>query len=89
MTTKTVRISFDRELLKAIDHVAKQESCSRSGLIQKAAHLFIQRRERLARIFDVGQGVAGSRGLKPADIEREITAHRRSHRIAIPPRRSR
>ena len=80
MNTKTVNISFQSGLLKEIDRIARQESRSRSELLREASRMYIQRRERWARIFDAGQRLASSRGLKPADIEQEISAHRQIRR---------
>ncbi len=78
MSTRTVNISFQDELLREIDRVAKQESRSRSELLREASRLYIERRERWARIFEVGRRVARRSGVKPSDIEREIKAHRQA-----------
>ncbi len=78
MSTKTVNISFQDGLLREIDRVAKQESRSRSELLREASRMYIERRERWARIFDAGERVARHRGLKPSDIEQEIKAHRQA-----------
>lgn len=78
MSTRTVNISFQDELLREIDRVAKQESRSRSELLREASRLYIERRERWVRIFEVGREVARHSGVSPIDIEREIKAHRRA-----------
>ena len=38
--------------------------------------MYIERRERWARIFDAGQNFAREKGFVPKDVEREIAAQR-------------
>lgn len=80
MSTKTVNISFQDELLRDIDRVARQESRSRSELLREASRMYIERRKRWSRLFDAGQRAARRRGLKPSDIEQEIKAHRQARK---------
>ena len=77
MPTVTVNISFQDRLLREIDRAAQGESRSRSELLREAARAYIQRKQRWAGMFRVGQSVARQRGLSPADVDLEISAHRK------------
>ena len=74
----TVNISFNDDLLKQIDRVAQEESRSRSELIREAARSYIDRKKRWAQIFKVGSDLAKARDLRPEDLEKEISAYRKS-----------
>jgi CopG family transcriptional regulator/antitoxin EndoAI len=77
MKSSTVNISFNDDLLAQIDAVARQESRSRSELIREAARAYIDRRNRWAKLFALGDRVARRAKLTEQDVEREIAAHRR------------
>jgi CopG family transcriptional regulator / antitoxin EndoAI len=68
----TVNISFNPDLLREIDNVAEEESRSRSELIREAARTYIERKRRWGRIYRMGALTAKTRGLTPADVEKEI-----------------
>jgi CopG family transcriptional regulator / antitoxin EndoAI len=77
MKSSTVNISFNDDLLEQIDAVAHQESRSRSELIREAARAYIDRRNRWAKVFSLGDKVARHAKLTEQDVEREIAAYRR------------
>ena len=77
MGTKTVNISFQDDLLKSIDDVAKQESRNRSELLREAARMYVERKRRWEKIFDFGQAQAEQQDLTEADIGSEIRAYRK------------
>ena len=76
MGTVTVNISFQDTLLNDIDRVAQEESRSRSEFLREAARAHIQRKERWAGMFAMGQNIAEAKGLEPEDVSREIRAYR-------------
>ncbi|HRU05597.1 MAG TPA: ribbon-helix-helix protein, CopG family [Candidatus Brocadiia bacterium] len=78
MGNVTVNVSFQDSLLRDIDRVARDESRSRSELLREAARVYIQRKERLARIFAWGRELAARKALAPGDVAAEIAAHRRN-----------
>jgi len=78
MSTTTVNIAFQRNLLREIDKTAQAESRSRSELLREAARAYIQRKQRWADVFAMGRQTADSKGLSPEDVSREIKAYRRS-----------
>lgn len=77
MSTCTVNIAFQKELLQEIDEIAKEESRSRSEFLREAARAYIQRKKRWADIFSMGRMIAKDRGLLPEDVSREIEAYRK------------
>jgi metal-responsive CopG/Arc/MetJ family transcriptional regulator len=73
-----VNISFQEDLLADIDKLARKEHRSRSELLREAARLYIERRDRLNRIFALGDAVAKDKGLSEQDVAAEIQAYRKS-----------
>jgi CopG family transcriptional regulator/antitoxin EndoAI len=73
----TVNISFQENLLADIDKLAKKERRSRSELVREAARLYIERRNRWNKIFDLGEAAAKNKGLSERDVAAEIQAHRK------------
>lgn len=78
MSTSTVNIAFQRELLREIDKVAGEESRSRSEFLREAARAYIQRKRRWAGIFSMGRTLAEARRLTPDDVSKEIMAYRKA-----------
>lgn len=78
MNTSTVNIAFQKDLLHEIDELAGKESRSRSEFLREAARAYIERKRRWSNIFAMGRGIAKDKGLTPADLSREIQAHRKS-----------
>ncbi|MDP6525077.1 MAG: ribbon-helix-helix protein, CopG family [Kiritimatiellia bacterium] len=78
MSTTTVNIAFQKNLLKDIDRVARDESRSRSEFLREAARAYIQRKQRWADVFKMGRGIAKARGLSQDDVSKEIAAYRKS-----------
>lgn len=77
MKSSTVNISFNDELLKRIDRVARKESRSRSELIREAAREYLERKHRWKQIFDLGKIKAARQKIAEPDIEYEIAAYRK------------
>jgi predicted transcriptional regulator len=80
MSTVTVNISFQKELLADIDAEARREARSRSELLREAARLYVDRQRRWQDVFRLGDRVARERGLTEADVQHEIDAVRRERR---------
>jgi metal-responsive CopG/Arc/MetJ family transcriptional regulator len=79
MGTTTVNISFQEDLLKQIDRIAKAESRSRSEFIREAARSYLQRKQRLADLFAFGQEIAQSNKITQQDVAEEIKAYRKDN----------
>lgn len=77
MSTTTVNISFQGNLLADIDKIAKTESRSRSELLREAARLYIDRKRRWERVFAYGRTIANRNRLTETDVAAEINAYRR------------
>jgi predicted transcriptional regulator len=77
MKTGTVNISFQKDLLRRIDDVAKEEARSRSELVREAARMYIERKTRWKEVFAYGKMQAERLGLQEKDVANEIRAYRR------------
>ena len=78
MRSSTVNISFNDDLLKQIDKVAREESRSRSELIREAARSYIERKRRWNRIFVFSERQAPRKSITEEDIVAEIRDYRKS-----------
>ncbi len=76
MNSSTVNIAFKKDILKAIDELAKSESRSRSELIREAARMYIERKKRWQMIYDFGEKTAQKNDLSEADVLQEIKEYR-------------
>ena len=77
MKTGTVNISFQKDLLRQIDDVAKEEARSRSELVREAARMYIERKTRWKEVFAYGKMQAQQLGLQEKDVAVEIRAYRK------------
>ncbi len=80
MNSSTVNISFNKNLLKQIDKIAKEESRSRSELIREAARLYIERKSKWQNIFDYGKNKISKKIINENDIMTEIKKYRKENR---------
>jgi len=76
MKSSTVNISFNDELLKRIDQIAKQESRSRSELIREAARSYIERKNKWDKIYAYSERQARRKQVSDKDIADEIAKYR-------------
>lgn len=72
MSSTTVNISFQKDLLADIDRLAKKEARSRSELLREATRMYLERKRRWDQIFSFGQKQAAKQGLTPADLSKAI-----------------
>jgi metal-responsive CopG/Arc/MetJ family transcriptional regulator len=84
MKTGTVNISFQKELLRQIDYVAKEEARSRSELVREAARMYIERKKRWKEVFAYGQMQAQRVGLQEKDVAGEIRSYRKKQGLRKP-----
>ena len=80
MKSSTVNISFNDELLKQIDQVARQESRSRSEFIREAARSYLERKQRWNQIFVFSEGQVERKKIREEDITEEINKYREGQR---------
>ncbi|MCF6334208.1 MAG: ribbon-helix-helix domain-containing protein [Spirochaetales bacterium] len=76
MPTSTVNISFQSDLLRQIDSIAKEESRSRSELIRESARMYIDRKNRWKSIFTLGETLQVQNEITEQNIFDEINAVR-------------
>jgi len=80
MNTSTVNISFNKNLLKQIDKIAKEESRTRSELIREAARLYIERKSKWLDIFDYAKKHVSKKNISEDDILSEIKKYRKENK---------
>jgi len=80
MNSSTVNISFNKNVLKQVDKIAKEESRSRSELIREAARLYIERKSKWQNIFDYGKNQISKKIINENDIMNEIKKYRKENR---------
>lgn len=78
MKSSTVNISFNDELLKKIDRVAREESRSRSELIREAARSYIDRKQKWNQIFKFSERQIAEKNISEGDVNEEIREYRKS-----------
>ena len=77
MAVATVNIAFEKNLLKAIDGVAKKEHRSRSELVREAVRAYIEQKERWQQLFMAYDSSNSANSLSEQEVIAEITAYRR------------
>ena len=82
MSTATVNTSFPKTLLKTMDHVAKQESRSRSELLREAARIYVERKQRWGRLFAYWHATAERTKTTPQELETAIADVRARRRTS-------
>ncbi len=80
MNTQTVNISLPKDLLEAIDNVAKKEARTRSELIREAARSYLKRVTTWERIFELGQRTAQRMNIKSEEDVYSIIRESRRHK---------
>ena len=72
----TVNISFQDDLLNAIDNIAEEEARTRSELLREAARMYIERKRRWEEMFSYGRKRALDNNIKEEDVLNEVRAYR-------------
>jgi len=83
MALSTVNISFNTEILRQIDEIAKNEARTRSELIREAARMYIERKRKWESIFSYGENLASKYGFTEDDLNNEIKKHRKEKKQKI------
>ena len=77
MAVATVNISFNTDILKQIDKIAKKEARTRSELIREAARIYIERKKSWESIFMYGESLSSKYGFTEKDVNEEIKRYRK------------
>jgi len=77
MALATVNISFNKEILKQIDALAKSEARTRSELIREAARVYIEQKKKWESIFAYGESLSFKYGFTEEDVNTEIKKYRK------------
>ena len=76
MASATVNISFNSDILRQIDAIAKREARTRSELIREAARIYIERKKKWESIFSYGESLSSKYGFTEQDVNEEIKKYR-------------
>ena len=80
MALATVNISFNTEILKQIDKLAKSEARTRSELIREAARVYIEQKKKWESIFAYGESLSLKYGFTEEDVITEINNYRKEQK---------
>jgi metal-responsive CopG/Arc/MetJ family transcriptional regulator len=80
MTVSTVNISFQEDLLRQIDRLAKIETRTRSELIREAARMYIARQQKWENLLTYGKSISLKYNLNEEDVNNEIKQYRQEKR---------
>lgn len=76
MQTQTINLSIPKPLLTMVNQQAKAEARTKSGLIQEAIRIYLQRQSAWNDIFAVGRRQAKKLKIKPGQLEKIIDDYR-------------
>jgi len=77
MASATVNISFNTDILRQIDEIAKKEARTRSELIREAARIYIERKKKWESIFAYGESLSSKYDFTEQDVNEEIQKYRK------------
>ncbi|MGL4941929.1 MAG: CopG family ribbon-helix-helix protein [Thermoguttaceae bacterium] len=77
MSTTTVNVAFQQNLLREIDAVADREARSRSELIREATRVYVDDRKNWQELLNYGHARGQELQITDAEIMAEIKAVRR------------
>jgi metal-responsive CopG/Arc/MetJ family transcriptional regulator len=80
MALATVNISFNTEILRQIDEIAKNEARTRSELIREAARFYIERKKKWESIFSYGDSLSAKYNISEDTVNEEIKKYRAEKR---------
>ncbi|PIU03255.1 CopG family transcriptional regulator [Candidatus Shapirobacteria bacterium CG08_land_8_20_14_0_20_39_18] len=77
MQTQTFNIALPKDLVKAVDLVAKKEYRNRSELIREALRVYLKESQEWEKLFVYGKSKAAKLGIKDEkDIDRIVYGYR-------------
>jgi metal-responsive CopG/Arc/MetJ family transcriptional regulator len=77
MAVATVNLAVQNDFLEQIDMMAQKEQRSRAELIVGAIKMYIERKQKLQRLFAYGEKIASQNNFFEADVMQEIKAYRK------------
>ena len=76
MNQATVNLTFDDEFLSKIDMAAKNESRTRTEIIYNSVKMYLNQKQKLAELYNYGEGKAAQNTFTEDDIYTEIKEYR-------------
>jgi metal-responsive CopG/Arc/MetJ family transcriptional regulator len=72
MAVATINLAFDDGLMRQIDLSANNESLTRTDLIYNSVKMYINRKQKLEKLFAYGERVALQNNFTEDDVIEEI-----------------
>ena len=76
MAVATINLTLENELLEKIDFFAKNQSQTRTDLINNSIKMYISQKQRLQELYLYGENIAKKGNFTEEDIIEEIKKYR-------------
>ena len=76
MAVATINLTLENELLEKIDFFAKNQSQTRTDLINNSIKMYISQKQRLQELYLYGESIAKKGNFTEEDIIEEIRNYR-------------
>ncbi|MCL2293835.1 MAG: hypothetical protein FWC36_03100 [Spirochaetes bacterium] len=78
MAEATINLTLDNDLLKQLDYLAKEQSQTRTALINNSIKMYIFQKQRLQELYAYGESIASKSNFTEEDIIEEVKNYRKS-----------
>ena len=72
MPKATINLTLDSDLLKQLDYLAKEQSQTRTELINNSIKTYISQKQRLQELYAYGESIAAESNFTEEDIVEEV-----------------
>ena len=78
MAVATINLTLDNDLLEKLDFIAKNQSQTRTDLINTSIKMYISQKQRLQELYTYGESIAARNNFTEEDIDAEIQNYRKT-----------
>jgi metal-responsive CopG/Arc/MetJ family transcriptional regulator len=78
MAVATINLTLDNDLLDKLDYYAKNQSQTRTDIINNSIKMYISQKQRLQELYAYGENIASKNNFTEDDIIDEIKKYRKS-----------
>ena len=78
MTVANINLSIENDLLEKIDFFARNQSQTRTDLINNSIKMYISQKQRLQELYDYGESIASKSNFTEEDIIEEVKNYRKN-----------
>jgi metal-responsive CopG/Arc/MetJ family transcriptional regulator len=78
MAVATINITLENDLLEKLDTFAKNDSLTRTDLINNSIKMYINQKQRLKELYLYGESIASQNNFTEEDIIEEIRNYRKN-----------